>query len=55
MFIKEDLHSDAAALASMVFPLPGGPYNKIPKRNIQRGHDHNATRGGYPSVVLSDR
>jgi hypothetical protein len=25
-----DLHSDATALASIVLPFPGGPYNKIP-------------------------
>jgi hypothetical protein len=27
---KVDLHSVATALARRVFPLPGGPYNKIP-------------------------
>jgi hypothetical protein len=27
---KVDLHSVAIALASIVLPLPGGPYNKIP-------------------------
>ena len=26
-------HSTAAALATNVFPVPGGPYSKIPVRN----------------------
>jgi len=33
-FIKADLHSEAAALANIIFPLPGGPYNKIPKKKF---------------------
>jgi len=28
---KVDLHSVATAFASIVFPLPGGPYNRIPR------------------------
>jgi len=28
---KVELHSVAQALAKNVFPVPGGPYNKIPK------------------------
>lgn len=27
---KVDWHSEATAFASMVLPLPGGPYNRIP-------------------------
>merc|ERR1712142_494887 len=30
-------HSVAATLATRVFPVPGGPYNKIPVRNLS-GH-----------------
>jgi len=30
MLKKVDLHSEATAFASRVFPLPGGPYSKIP-------------------------
>jgi hypothetical protein len=30
MLKKLDLHSVATALASSVFPFPGGPYNRIP-------------------------
>ena len=30
MLKKVESHSEATALASIVFPFPGGPYNKIP-------------------------
>jgi hypothetical protein len=30
MLKKVDLHSVATALASKVFPFPGGPYSKMP-------------------------
>ena len=35
IFIKLDLHSEAAAFASIVLPLPGGPYNRIPSAKSQ--------------------
>lgn len=36
MLKKVVLHSVATALASMVLPVPGGPYNKIPFQGFKR-------------------
>ena len=47
MLKKVVLHSVATARASMVLPVPGGPYNRMPFHG-----EHRPVRGGWRNRVI---